>query len=305
MAAKIWVVGAGKGGVGKTFVSTNLGITLAKMNFKACVIDLDFSGANVHTHLGQQIANLNLGHFFSGEKKLSELLNQTEIPRLSYVQGFWDQWQPVDLTMEQVKSLSEAARALDFDYVIFDLGPGASPANLEIFQLADEKILVTNTEPTCIEKTYRYVESYICRSLQPYANKEAFSKLMESLKEYRSQKKVGHFSFKHFLKAEQGFSVDFFECFNKNPIRLIVNETRSRQDQDLGHCIRSVCQKYFDLKVDFVGAVDYDNAVWQSIRSYEPVLIEKPFTPLAGQFLSITKLLTNPNSNANLYRAVV
>jgi hypothetical protein len=34
-------------------------------------------------------------------------------------------------------------------------------------------------------------------------------------------------------------------------------------------------------------------------------LIDKPFTPLAGQFLSICKHLTNSNLNANFYRAVV
>jgi flagellar biosynthesis protein FlhG len=128
---------------------------------------------------------------------------------------------------------------------------------------------------------------------------------MQSLKDYRSQKKTGHFSFRHFLKQSQGFEIDFFECFNKKPLRLIVNEARSRQDQDLGHCIKSVCHKYFDLEVDFVGAIDYDNAVWQSIRNREPVLIEKPFTPLAGQFMSVTKLLTQANSHANLYKAVV
>lgn len=303
MAAKIWVVGAGKGGVGKTFVATNLGITLAKTNHRACIIDLDFSGANIHTHFGKTLTELNLGNFFTGERNLSDLIVPSDIPNLSYVQGFWDQWQPIDLSMQQLQKLVESARGLDFEYVIFDLGPGASPVNLELYQMADEKILVTNTEPTCIEKTYRYIESYICRSLQPYANKEGFSKLMQGLKDYRTHKKTGHFSFRRFLKEKQGFEVDFFECFNKKPIRLIVNEARSRHDQDLGHSIKSVCHKYFDLEVDFIGAIDYDNAVWQSIKNREPVLIEKPFTPLAGQFMSVTKLLIQPNSNVKFYRA--
>jgi flagellar biosynthesis protein FlhG len=47
---------------------------------------------------------------------------------------------------------------------------------------------------------------------------------------------------------------------------MAPNDDEARRDQDLGHCIKSVCHKYFDLEVDFVGAIDYDNAVWQSAR---------------------------------------
>ncbi|MCX7978519.1 MAG: ATP-binding protein, partial [Bdellovibrionaceae bacterium] len=50
-----------------------------------------------------------------------------------------------------------------------------------------------------------------------------------------------------------------------------------------------VCDKYYDLKIDYAGSIDFDNAVWQSVRSREPVLLAQPFTPLAGQFLGICK----------------
>ena len=82
-------------------------------------------------------------------------------------------------------------------------------------------------------------------------------------------------------------------------MRIIVNSARSRLDLDLGHSIKSVCMKYFDLNVDYLGALDYDNAVWQSYRKMEPTLIEKPFTPLAGQFLGIAKHLLNTSSSSN------
>ena len=41
LPAKVWVVASGKGGVGKTFVSSSLGITLSKLGHSVVVVDLD------------------------------------------------------------------------------------------------------------------------------------------------------------------------------------------------------------------------------------------------------------------------
>ncbi len=305
MAAKIWVTGAGKGGVGKTFVSSSLGITLSKLNHKVLLIDFDLSGANLHTTFGENPSAKNLSNYFKNEAPLKDLYYATQIPRLSLVQGFWDSWSPTSLSVEQVRQMIQDCRELPFDYVLFDLGPGHSQIHLELFFHADERILVTNSEPTSVEKNYRFIEAFICHSLKEDATQDSYAKLEHTLKSYRSHKKQGHFSFRNYLHSECGFDFNFFEQLQQKPLRLIVNESRSRLDQDLGHSIKSVCNKYFDLSIDYVGCIDFDNAVWQSVKSREPVLIDKPFTPLAGQFLSICKHLANPNLNANYFRAVV
>lgn len=305
MAAQLWVIGAGKGGVGKTFISSSLGITLSKLNNKVLLIDFDLTGANLHTTFGLPLTEKNLRQFFLGNSTLPQLVRPTEIPRVSYVQGYWDSWSPAAVSVDQVKNLIAECRNLDYDYVIFDMGAGTSEAYLELFKSADEKILIASPEPTCVEKTYRFIESHICYSLKEISTPDSYGKLQETLREYKMMHHKGHFSFRNYLKEASGFTFDHFETLNSKPIRLIVNSTRSRMDQDLGYSIKSVCNKYFDLAVDSVGFIDFDNAVWQSVNNREPVLIEKPFTPLAGQFLTICKQLTTPNFHSNFYRAVV
>ncbi|WP_374021191.1 hypothetical protein [Bdellovibrio bacteriovorus] len=103
------------------------------------------------------------------------------------------------------------------------------------------------------------------------------------------------------MKEQTGFQYDFFEALSSTPVRLIVNSARSQSNADLGHSIKSVCNKYYDLGIDFAGAIDFDNAVWQSIRSREHVLVAQPFTALAGQFLTTCKQLIDPEE----LRAVV
>ena len=85
------------------------------------------------------------------------------------------------------------------------------------------------------------------------------------MSEYRVMKKQGHLSFKSFLQESTGEQSSLIEALNVQPLRLIINESRSRLDLDLGHSMKSVCTKYFDLVVEYMGAIDYDNAVWQSV----------------------------------------
>ncbi|RYZ77586.1 MAG: ATP-binding protein, partial [Proteobacteria bacterium] len=99
---RLWVVSSGKGGVGKTFTTSSLAISLSKLGHKTVIIDLDLSGANIHTTFGLAPAQNNIRHFFEGTQTLPQLVLETSVPRVSYVQGFWDAWAPTDLSVEQI-----------------------------------------------------------------------------------------------------------------------------------------------------------------------------------------------------------
>lgn len=291
---QIWAVASGKGGVGKTFISASLGITLSKLSHSVLIIDLDTTGANVHTTLGTPPASLSLRHWVEEKMQLTEVITNTSIPRLSFIQGTWDSWSSSVFTKENARSLMEEVVKLRYDYVIVDLGPGPQEYALEIMECADEKIVVANPEPTSIEKNYRFLEAHICNGLRSCARPEAFNNLIKELQAYRHKKLKKPFSFREFLKKNEGFMIDHFEALNKKPVRLLVNSSRGESDAVLGHSIKSVCSKYYDLSLDYLGAIEYDNAVWQSVRNREPVLVAQPFTPLAGQFLHVCKHLIAP-----------
>jgi flagellar biosynthesis protein FlhG len=57
-----------------------------------------------------------------------------------------------------------------------------------------------------------------------------------------------------------------------------VNQVRSRDDMTLGFSMRSSCAKYFGIKVDYVGYIDYDDHVWMAIKKKSPLLIESPYS---------------------------
>lgn len=292
---QLWVVASGKGGVGKTFIASSLAITLSKMGRSVTLIDMDTTGANIHTSLGLAPNTVSIRDWAENRRSLQECLLPTNLPRLSYVQGLWDSWAMSEFTHDQIKKLIPEMKALPSDIVIVDLGAGATPTHLELFRGADEKFLVSSPEPTSVEKTYRFIENHICASLKENALPEAYDRLVDVLRAHRQRTLKKQFSFRSYLKENSGFVIDHFEDLSRNPVRLIVNASRSEGNANLGHSMRSVCNKYFDLHIDFLGSIDFDNAVWQSIRNREPVLIAQPFTPLSGQFLTICKHLIAPD----------
>ncbi|RYZ89895.1 MAG: ATP-binding protein [Proteobacteria bacterium] len=294
--ARLWVISSGKGGVGKTFTTSSLAISLSKLGHKVVIVDLDLSGANVHTAFGMSPVIENIRHFFEGTKTLQELVLPTSVPKVSYVQGFWDAWAPTDLSVEQIRNFVPAAKKLNADFVLVDLGAGAIPSHLELLRFADEKLLITSPEPTSIEKTYRFIESYVCHTLKEHSLPEAYESMIQTLRAHRKGDGGNFFSFRNYLRENTGVHLDHFEAMEASPIRLLVNECRSQANIDLGPAMQSVCYKYYDFKIEFIGAIDYDNAVWQCVRNREPVLIAQPFTPLAGQFLTTCKQLIDPQS---------
>lgn len=302
---KIWVVGAGKGGVGKTFISSSLGITLAKSKLNTLLVDLDLSGANLHTTLGMELDTQNLSRFLRREDTLENIVRPTKVPRLSYVQGAWDQWSGNRGLHELAREIVQESRRMKFDYIVFDLGPGATELNIEMFKLADERILVTSAEPTSIEKSYRFLETWISCLLRSSSTIARDFPLDSILAQYRALPAKTKLTFRHYLQENHQIVPSVFDEVNRKPIHLIVNGARSQQDQDLGFNMRNVCCKFFDLNLHYLGAVDFDNAAWQSVRNREAMLIEKPFTPLSGQFLSVVKTLLESGSLPHFYRAVV
>ena len=58
----------------------------------------------------------------------------------------------------------------------------------------------------------------------------------------------------------------------------MMNQVRTVEDIQMGFAIRKVCRRYFGLDVDYLGYVNYDNAVWKSVRRRCMLLTEYPLS---------------------------
>jgi flagellar biosynthesis protein FlhG len=295
--ATIWAVGGGKGGIGKSFISSSLAICLTRMGKSVTLVDLDLGSANLHTCLGLKIPQQTLSDFISGRAHhISQVSTPTEIPGLNFISGFNDALNIADLNGENKQRLIRGLRTIQTPYVILDLGAGTSENTLDFFLAADQKIIAVTPEPTSIENAYRFMKSSFYRKLRLAESELGIQSLIETAMDSKNQ--LGIKSPADLIRyigetnPEAGARLD--EKIADFNMQLLLNQVRTRQDIELGHSMKSVCKKYFGIESEYLGYIDHDNAVWQSLRKRRPLVIEYPYSSIVGQFLGITKNLLNP-----------
>ena len=154
---RIIAVTSGKGGVGKTNISTNMAIAYAKMGKNVIVIDADLGLANVNVMMNI-IPKFNLYHVMKKQKKMSDIIIDTEygIKFVAGASGF-----------SKIANMEEAERS-DFikelytlaeaDIIIIDTSAGVSKNVLSFVAAADEVVIVTTSEPTAITDAYGIIK---------------------------------------------------------------------------------------------------------------------------------------------------
>jgi len=293
---KIWAVGGGKGGVGKSLVTANTSICLALMGYKVVTVDLDLGGANMHTCLGIPIPEKTLSDYISKKvSNINDLVVPTPIKNLQIISGAQDELGMANLRqMHKNKILSKLGQ-LDADYVLLDLGAGTSFNTLDFFISADKGILVILPEPTSIENTYRFIKSVYHRRLkmieelldiQPLINQAMNAKISNAGNTpVELVKKVIEINPKMGQRLQH-------EITKLQP-QIIMNQVRSQNDIDIGFSIQNVCKRYFGIDINYLGYLDYDASVWQSVKKRRPLLMEFPDSKLVNNFDKIVhKLLS-------------
>lgn len=275
---EVWAIGGGKGGTGKTFLSTNLGVALSRMGKRVLLVDADLGCANLHTCLGVN-PEVTLSDFVQGKiGRIEDVLIETEIPNLALISGAYDYLEISNPKYSQKMKFIRKIHDLNFEYIILDLGAGTSFTNLDFFLSANLGILNVIPEPTSIENTYRFIKSTFYRRFKKVARDPEVKEVVTMAMDEKNKRGIRT---PHDLidyidtidgKAGQRLKETIY-AFNP---KLIVNQVRSKDDITLGFSMRSSCLKYFGIKVDYVGSIEYDDHVWRATKKKRPLLLEYP-----------------------------
>lgn len=298
-APTIIAIGGGKGGIGKSFVSSNLAVCLARLGRSVTVMDLDLGSANLHTCLGVQSPQLSLTDFLSGRvRSLSDLSTPTEINSLHLIGGFNDALNIANMTEAQKDMVLKDLSNIQSEFLILDLGAGTAENTLDFFLAADTQLLVITPEPTSIENSYRFLKSAYYRRLRIAETEHQLNDLIDQAMDQKNSLgiKTPADLMKHMLSQNPDKKSELIEVLKSFNVQVLMNQARTRSDIELGMSVKSVCRKYFGIQTEFAGYIDYDNAAWQSLRRKRPVVLEYPGTTVVAQLLKITKSLILPQT---------
>ena len=292
---KVWAIGGGKGGVGKSLVTANLSICLALMGYKVVAIDLDLGGANLHTCLGVPIPDKTLSDYLTKKvRNLNDILTPTPIENLSIISGAQDDIGIANLKQMQKAKIISKMTELDADFVLFDLGAGTTFNTLDFFISADQGILTALPEPTSIENTYRFIKSVYHRKINMAEDLLEIGPLIDQAMNAKiSQNSTPADLIARVIEINPEMGHKLKMEIEKLSPKLIVNQVRTQADIDIGFSMKIICRKYFGINLDYVGFLDYDATVWQSVKRRRPLLMEFPNSTLVNNFDKIVHRLLN------------
>jgi len=300
--ATVYAVGGGKGGIGKSFMITNLAMLFAKNHHKTLIIDLDFGGANTHTYLEMRELGHSVFDFLGGKKKhISEVIQKTHFKNLSIITAHGDWTKDEDELYKKVPQLLKEAKTLGYDSIFLDLGAGTHIETLSGFLEADYKLTLVTPEPTSVENTYFFLKKVFFHQLKSAAIKYNLTSEINELLKNKTKYNISKPSLliKHIEQefGQAGSSV-------AQEVRLlspyfVINQCRTPLDYKLAESLSQISRNYFGIKTGSIGHMSYDNKVWQSIRSMKPLSVDYPNCSVLTEIEHIYRALKRIEKNNN------
>ena len=258
----IWAVGGGKGGVGKSVVSTILAFWLARKGKRTVLIDADLGGANLHTLLGIKSPPRTLIDFINRKfGSLEEICIDTEAKNLRLISG-----------SSEVLSL----------------------ANPHFSQKV--KIIVLTPEPTSIQNAYIFVRNAVYRRLSRLSRKNpSLQTLVKIAMDPKNELQVR--TVKELLQfIQESGGKDEARAIEKEigEIRpaVITNMVRDNKEKNAGRIVQIVAEKYLMIQSTNLGSVSYDRQIFSMVSDMVSLLkLEQSSHASANIYEILTKLL--------------
>ncbi len=154
---EVIVVTSGKGGVGKTTTTANIGTGLAKLNKKVVLIDTDIGLRNLDVVMGLENRIVyNLVDVVEGNCKIKQALIKDKRYENLFLLPAAQTKDKTSVTPDQMKKLAEELKS-EYDYIIMDCPAGIEQGFKNAIAGADRALIVTTPEVSAVRDADRII----------------------------------------------------------------------------------------------------------------------------------------------------
>jgi len=278
---KIIAVGGAKGGVGKSMLSANLAVGLALLGQKVVLADLDLGGADVHLYTGVKSLAKTWNDFL-GKKvdSIKDILTPTAFKGLSLIGGDSSKLGSANLPYSQKLKIMRHLKELETDYLVVDLGGDTTYNGLDFFLLADQKIVVSGTEPASVLDSYTFVKVVFNRFLERFFSEHKLLKdLAEQVREGSLEKAKNYsldFIYQEVRARDPRASVELKKQFDLFRLSIVLNMTESSKDVRIAESMQKLAKDKCFVDIGILGTIPFDKVVRKAARGFTPIVVENP-----------------------------
>lgn len=155
--ARVIVVTSGKGGVGKTTTTANIGTGLARMGFKVALVDTDIGLRNLDLLMGlENRIVFNVVDVVEGRCKLAQaIVKDKRLPNLGLLAAAQTRDKSA-LVQEQMLEICEELKK-DYDFIILDSPAGIEQGFQNAIAAANEAVVVCTPEMASVRDADRII----------------------------------------------------------------------------------------------------------------------------------------------------
>ena len=290
-------MGGGKGGVGKSVLSTIFALWLARMGKRTIIVDVDLGGANVHTLLGIKSPPKTINDYITKKyPNLEDICINTGVENLRLLSGASEILSLANLQFAQKVKIIQGLRQLNAEYVILDLGAGTSYNVLDFFLIAQRQVVMLTPQPISIQNSYAFVRNAVYRKLSRISSqKPGMLSIIKSAMDPKNELNVRTITelFQVIRKDGGAEAADFLkkELATIQPA-LVTNMVRNQKDRNAGSIIQLVSEKYLMIKPMDLGGIVYDNQLNTMVSGMTPLtVIDQSSEAFAGMYDITSKLI--------------
>jgi flagellar biosynthesis protein FlhG len=289
-------VAGGKGGVGKTLLTANLGLALAGMGCPTVVADLDLGNSNLHSLLGLPNRFPGVGDFLRvGTGTLENFLVETEIPNLRFLPGDGRMPFMANITHAQKMRLLSSLRTVPAQYVILDLGAGCAFHTLDFFSMVDAGMVLTSPEYPAVMSALVFLKNMLLRRIdRALSNDPELTEVLNRL--YVQPVDAPQMTVQTLVALASEVNPDAGKriqdvCARCRP-RLVINMGDHPDDLQMLESLDRTIRQILSIEVDYFGFIVSDPAVRDSIRHGKSLLTLHPDSPAARSIAHIARRIT-------------
>ena len=144
---RVIVITSGKGGVGKTSITANIGMSIARLGHKTVLIDADIGLKNLDLLVGLENRILyTVMDVFEGRCRLDQALTRDKRWNNLSLLSISKNRQRYNITRKNMDNLVQALINLDYSYILIDCPAGIDVGFINAISPANEAIIVTTPE---------------------------------------------------------------------------------------------------------------------------------------------------------------
>ncbi len=291
----IYPVAGGKGGIGKSFITANLGYLLAKEGKKVLLSDFDLGSANLHSMLGMKNPDTGLSHFLDKTSPdLMDTIVSCQNPGLFLLNAQKCGLEAANLPYAQVQKIINAISRLSYDLILLDLGAGTHFNTLDFLLTSTNVIMVFTPEPTSIESGVRFIETVYFRALKKLLKQQRMNAILKStgtpfalsLSEIVNT----------LVRETDDDGPNLLQCLGNFSFKLIINQARSQDSLSFGTALLKMFRRHFYSSFELIGILDYDEKILDAISSKQLYAKKFPRSRTTHDLTKIAKRIVSVNN---------